>query len=214
MKALADRVQVDPAHVEGTPLGAANADIDHVVHLVDPRERVDAIINLLLLRPDQQTLLFARTRADVARIARELHGAGFAVSSISGEMEQPERNRALADFKRGKLRVLVATDVAARGIDVQDIARVIHAEPPDDADSYTHRSGRTGRAGRKGQSLVLSSPSAASKTAMLLKRARVQFRILTIPTADDIRRATDERLFGELGGRPRGSRRHDDRGHC
>jgi len=212
VRALADRVQVDPAHVEGTPLGAANADIDHVVHLVDPRERVDAIVNLLLSRPDEQTLLFARTRADVARIARELHTAGFAVSSISGEMEQPERNRALAEFKRGKLRVLVATDVAARGIDVQDIARVIHAEPPDDADAYTHRSGRTGRAGRKGQSAVLCSPSALSKTSILLKRARVTFRIEPVPTAEDIVRSRDERSYAELSADdPEGFTGHDDR---
>ena len=212
VRALADRVQVDPAHVEGTPLGAANADIEHVVHLVDPRERVDALVNLLLVRPDEQTLVFARTRVEVARIARELHGAGFAVSSISGEMEQPERNRALADFKRGKLRVLVATDVAARGIDVQDIARVIHADPPDDADSYTHRSGRTGRAGRKGQSAVLSSPSALSKTTLLLKRARVTFRVEPIPTADDIARSRDERLYAELSADdPQGFAGHDDR---
>jgi ATP-dependent RNA helicase DeaD len=212
VKALADKVQSDPAHVEGTPLGAANADIDHVVHLVDPYQRVDAIINLLLACPDQQTLVFARTRADVARVSRELHGAGFAVSSISGEMEQPERNRALADFKRGKLRVLVATDVAARGIDVQDIARVIHAEPPDDPDSYTHRSGRTGRAGRKGQSAVLCSPSALSKTSLLLKRARVQFRIESIPTGADILKSRDERLCSELLAEdPEGFAGHDDR---
>jgi ATP-dependent RNA helicase DeaD len=212
VKALADKVQIEPAHVEGTPLGAANADIDHVVHLVDPYQRVDAIINLLLACPDQQTLVFARTRADVARVARELHQAGFAVSSISGEMEQPERNRALADFKRGKLRVLVATDVAARGIDVQDIARVIHAEPPDDPDSYTHRSGRTGRAGRKGQSAVLCSPSALSKTSLLLKRARVQFRVEPIPTAADIEKGREERLYTELlADDPEGFAGHDDR---
>jgi len=212
VRALANQVQSDPVHVEGTPLGAANADIDHVVHLVDPRERVDAIVNLLLGHPDQQTLVFARTRADVARIDRDLHVAGFAVSSISGEMEQPARNRALSDFKSGKLRVLVATDVAARGIDVQDIARVIHAEPPDDADSYTHRSGRTGRAGRKGESAVLSSPSALGKTSMLLKRARVTFRIEPIPTAEDITRSGDERLYRELlEDDPVGFAGHDDR---
>jgi ATP-dependent RNA helicase DeaD len=198
VRALADKVQNDPAHVEGTPLGAANADIDHVVYLVDPYERVDAIVNLLLHHPDEQTLVFARTRADVARIARDLDGLGFAVSSISGEMEQPARNRALAEFKDGTLRVLVATDVAARGIDVQDITRVIHVEPPDDPDSYTHRSGRTGRAGRKGQSAVLTSPSGLSKTSMLLKRARVKFRIEAIPTPDDIRDAREERLAAEL----------------
>jgi len=145
-------------------------------------------------------------------VARELHQAGFAVSSISGEMEQPERNRALADFKRGKLRVLVATDVAARGIDVQDIARVIHAEPPDDPDSYTHRSGRTGRAGRKGQSAVLCSPSALSKTSLLLKRARVQFRVEPIPTAADIEKGREERLYAELlADDPEGFAGHDDR---
>jgi ATP-dependent RNA helicase DeaD len=212
VQALADRVQTEPAHVQGTPLGAANADIDHVVHLVDPYERVDDMVNLLLQYPDEQRLVFARTRVDVARIARELANSGFAVSSISGEMEQPERNRALADFKRGKLRVLVATDVAARGIDVQDITRVIHAEPPDDADSYTHRSGRTGRAGRKGQSAVLSSPSALGKTTMLLRRARVTFRIEPIPTADDIRRGGEDRVVAELSANdPEGFKGHDER---
>jgi ATP-dependent RNA helicase DeaD len=212
VRSLADRVQVDPARVEGTPLGEANADIDHVVHLIDPRERVDAIINLLLANPEEQTLVFARTRADVARLAKELQQAGFAASSISGEMEQPERNRALADFKRGKLRALVATDVAARGIDVQDIARVIHAEPPDDADSYTHRSGRTGRAGRKGRSSVLVSPSALGRTSILLKRARVTFRLEPIPTAADIGRSRDERTYRELvGDDPEGFAGHGER---
>jgi ATP-dependent RNA helicase DeaD len=212
VRSLADRVQVSPALVEGTPLGKANSDIDHVVHLVDPRERVDAIINLLLAHPDEQTLVFARTRADVARIAKELKEAGFPAGSISGEMEQPERNRALAEFKRGHLRVLVATDVAARGIDVQDIARVIHAEPPDDADSYTHRSGRTGRAGRKGRSSVLVSTSSLGRTSMLLKRARVSFRLEPIPTGDDIRRSRDERYYADLvAADPEGFAGHDER---
>jgi ATP-dependent RNA helicase DeaD len=198
VRALADRVQVDPAHVQGTPLGAANVDIDHVVHLVDPHDRFGAVINLLLAHPDEQTLIFARTRADVARLAKDLQHEGFGVSSLSGEMEQAARNRALGDFKRGKLRVLVATDVAARGIDVQDIARVIHVDPPDDADSYTHRSGRTGRAGRKGQSSVLVSPSGLTRTAALLKRARVSFRIHPVPSADDIRRSADDRTYQAL----------------
>ncbi len=198
VRALADRVQKDPAHVEGTKLGAANTDIEHVVHLVDSRQRLDAIINLLLATPEAQTLVFVRTRADVAHVTRELEHAGFRVSSLSGEMEQPARNRALAAFKRGSLHALVATDVAARGIDVQDIARVIHAEPPSDADAYTHRSGRTGRAGRKGTSSILVTPGALGRTAQLLKRARVRYRLEPIPTAEAIRTTADERLFAEL----------------
>jgi ATP-dependent RNA helicase DeaD len=198
VKSLADRIQTNPAHVEGTPLGAANSDIDHVIHLVDPRDRVNAIVNLLLANPDEQTLVFCRTRADVASFAKQLREAGFGVSSISGEMEQPARNRALADFREGKLRALIATDVAARGIDVQDILRVIHADPPNDADTYTHRSGRTGRAGRKGTSSVLVSPSAVSRTTMVLQRARVAFRIEPIPTRDQILEGRSESAFEDL----------------
>ena len=143
VRALADRVQTNPAHVEGTKLGEANTDIEHVIHLVQPKERVDAIINILLSTPGAAALVFVKTRVEVGAVAEELHSAGFRVSSLSGDMEQPERTRALAAFKRGALDALVATDVAARGIDT-DVARVIHAEPPADADAYTHRSGRTG----------------------------------------------------------------------
>jgi ATP-dependent RNA helicase DeaD len=200
VKALADRVQKDPARVEGTPLGAANADIDHVVHLVRPEQGLAAIINLLLSTPGAQTLIFVRTRADVTDLTAALNEAGFVVAPLSGEMEQAERNRALAAFKRGRLDALVATDVAARGIDVQDIARVIHASPPDDADAYTHRSGRTGRAGRKGTSALLLSPSELRRTSGVLERARVRFRIEPVPARETIAAARDEALYLELTG--------------
>ncbi len=196
--ALADRVQKDPKRIEGTPLGSANRDIDHIVYLVNPRERVDALINVLLHHADEQTLVFARTRADVSEIARELQQAGFASGSLSGEMDQNARNRALAAFKRGDIRALIATDVAARGIDVQDIGRVIQVDPPTDPDTYTHRSGRTGRAGRKGVSAVLVAPAGLRRAAALLQRARVQFRVEPIPTAALIREAQDARWLAEL----------------
>jgi ATP-dependent RNA helicase DeaD len=198
VRALADATQKDPVHVEGTRLGAANADIDHVVHLIEGRQRIDALVNLLLANPDGQTLVFARTRADVAAITRELKGCGFAAMSLSGEMDQTARNRALADFKSGNLRVLVATDVAARGIDVQDIARVVHAEPPLDADSYTHRSGRTGRAGRKGTSSILASLPELARTTFLLRRAGVAYRFEAIPSGDAIRAAANARTAAAL----------------
>ncbi len=198
VRALADATQKDPVHVEGTRLGAANADIDHVVHLIDSRQRMDAIVNLLLANPDGQTLVFARTRADVARVTRELEGCGFAAASLSGEMDQSARNRALNAFKNGDLRVLVATDVAARGIDVQDIARVIHAEPPSDADSYTHRSGRTGRAGRKGTSSILAALPELPRTMYMLQRAGVGHRFEAIPSAESIRAAANDRAAEAL----------------
>jgi len=198
VRALADRVQRDPAHVEGTRLGTANADIDHVLHVVENRQKVDAIVNLLLASPEAQTLVFAHTRSRVGEIAEELAQAGFAVSALSGEMDQSARTRALAAFKRGDLRVLVATDVAARGIDVQDIARVIQVDVPSAADSYTHRSGRTGRAGRKGISSLLVAPAGVEQALRLLGRAGVSHRFEAIPSADAIRRAADERMLAEL----------------
>jgi ATP-dependent RNA helicase DeaD len=196
--ALADRVQQNPKRIEATPLGSANRDIDHIVYLVNPAERVDALINVLLHHADEQTLVFARTRADVGEIASELQQAGFASGSLSGEMDQNARNRALAAFKRGDIRALIATDVAARGIDVQDIARVIQIDPPTDPDTYTHRSGRTGRAGRKGVSALLVAPAGLRRATSLLQRARVKFRIEPIPTAAAIREAQDARWLAEL----------------
>ena len=198
VRALADATQKDAVHVEGTRLGAANADIDHVVYLIEGRQRLDALVNLLLASPDGQTLVFARTRADVATIARELKDCGFAAMSLSGEMDQAARNRALAEFKSGNLRVLVATDAAARGSDVQDIARVVHAEPPLDADSYTHRSGRTGRAGRKGTSVVLAALPELARTTFLLRRAGVAHRFEAIPSADAIRASANARTAAAL----------------
>ncbi len=200
VEALANSVQTNPARVEGTRLGVANVDIDHVMHVLEPRQRLDAVINLLLASPDAQTLIFARTRADVADVAERLSEAGFAVNALSGEMDQRERDRALSSFRNLQQRVLVATDVAARGIDVQDITLVIHLDPPTDPDSYTHRSGRTGRAGRKGRSVLLVAPSAVNRTTMLLKRAKVVARTEAVPSAEQIRAHSDQKFFDALTG--------------
>jgi ATP-dependent RNA helicase DeaD len=201
---LANRVQSDPLRIEATPLGEANADIDHVVHLVEAAQRFDALVNLLLAAPDERTIVFAKTRADVAQIAEELADAGFEVVALSGEMEQRERNRALGAFKHGRVGVLVATDVAARGIDVQDVTRVVHLEPPNDADAYTHRSGRTGRAGKKGRSLVLATLGDLLRVNRVAKLARVPLVFEPVPGPESIRAAEVERLVAELTAEPEG----------
>lgn len=198
VEALANRVQREPARVEATRLGVANVDIEHVMHVLEPRQRLDALINLLLASPEAQTLVFARTRADVSDVAERLSENGFAVTALSGEMDQRERDRALTSFRRADHRILVATDVAARGIDVQDITLVIHLDPPTDPDSYTHRSGRTGRAGRKGRSVLLVAPSAVGKTTMLLKRVKITARTEPVPSAEQIRQSADQKFFDSL----------------
>ncbi len=195
---LADRIQSAPLHLEGTRLGAANADIKHVLYLVDPQERLDALINLLLAHAEARTLVFSKTRAGVNELEGALNDAGFRVAAISGEMAQRERTRALEGFKRGVIRILVATDVAARGIDVSDVSLVLNMEPPTNADDYTHRSGRTGRAGRKGTSAVLVAPRELRRAHAILARANVAFRLLPMPTPASIRQAEDARLIERL----------------
>jgi ATP-dependent RNA helicase DeaD len=195
---LADRFQRDPVHVQGTRLGEAHADIEHVVHLVEPSQRVDALINLLLADEDAKSLVFARTRADVARIAGALSEASFVVRTLSGEMEQPERDRALAAFRQGGVQALIATDVAARGIDVRDIARVIQVEPPTDVETYTHRSGRTGRAGKQGTSVLFVAPSHYRTIARGLERAKIAHSVEPIPRPEAIQRAREEKLVAWL----------------
>jgi ATP-dependent RNA helicase DeaD len=198
VRALADRVQREPAHVEGTRLGAANLDIDHVLHVIDPRETLSAVINLLLSDREAQTLVFARTRAGVAELAQALVRAGLPALAISGELDQAARNRALAAFKGGRESVLVATDVAARGLDVQEVTRVIHVDPPTSADAYTHRAGRTGRAGRKGTSHLLCSLAQVVPVTRLLRAAGIAHRFEAVPSAQALRRAEDDRLFETL----------------
>ena len=201
--ALARRYQrPDAVSVEGTQLGRANTDIAHVIHVVPPSQRLDAVINLLLMNPDEQTLVFVRTRADTSQLAAALSSAGFAAASLSGEMEQRERTRTLDGFRTGSLKVLVATDVAARGIHVEEIGRVIHADAPSDADAYTHRSGRTGRAGKKGTSIVLVAPMMLERARQMVRRARVEPQVLPLPTAESILEAADDRLREKLASPP------------
>jgi len=207
---LANRYQRDPIHVEGTPLGQANEDIDHVMHVVVGEQKIDAVVNLLLASVDEPAIVFARTRADVATITRELSHASFRVVSLSGEMEQPARDRALATFRRGDTRVLVATDVAARGLDIQRVTRIIHFDAPTDADGYTHRSGRTGRAGQKGTSHILVQPSGLGFVKMVLRRAGTKFSVQPIPSAASLLAQRDERLLAELSQENREGERAPD----
>jgi len=124
------------------------------------------------------------------------------VVALSGEMSQPERDRALAVFRRGSARILVATDVAARGLDIQGVTQIIHLEPPTDPDSYVHRSGRTGRAGHKGTSRTLVVPAGLSFVKQLMRRAGIKFQMLPIPTAESLLAAREQSMFLELATQP------------
>ena len=192
---LVARIQRDPVLVRGTDGSTSHADIEHVIHMVHSGDRDNAVINVLLMQPDTTSLLFVKTREGANDVASGLGNMGFSVELLSGEMDQRARTRALASFKEGRVKILVATDVAARGLDVQDIGRVIHVDPPDDPDSYTHRSGRTGRAGRKGESIIIIPPGKRPRVVATLERARAPFVYRPVPTAADVAAANQKRLI-------------------
>lgn len=201
---LANTYQTNAVDVEGTRRGDANSDIAHVVHIVPGSDREAAMINVLLSSPDELTLAFTKTREGASELAHFLQRAGFSASALTGDMEQSERTRALEGFRLGRTRILAATDVAARGIDLPDVTRIIHADPPGDPESYTHRSGRTGRAGRKGQSIMFVPPAEKEKARRLLKRAGIYADLLPIPSPEDVRRAQAGRVSAQLAEEPEG----------
>ena len=190
---LAANYQRDPIAIEGTQLGSANADIDHQGHLVRQNDRYAALVNILLLAGGEKTLVFVERRSDTAEVATKLEADGFTALPLSGELAQSQRARTLEAFRTGRATVLVATDVAARGLDIPDVTTVIQTSPPLDAEVYTHRSGRTGRAGKRGRCVLLSPPNRRYRVNRLLDQAGVDLKWGSVPGADEVRKELDQR---------------------
>ncbi len=190
---LADRFQNRPILVAGQKPGTAHADIEHLAVRIPARGHYAALVNLLLVAGDDRTLVFVRTREDTATLADKLAADGFGALPISGDLAQAQRTRTLAAFKRGAVRTLIATDVAARGLDINEVTMVVHIDPPMDAETYVHRSGRTGRAGQKGKSVMLALKSHEAKLRRIYSQARVQPTWAWPPSPDAVFRRQMER---------------------
>jgi ATP-dependent RNA helicase DeaD len=195
---LARRYTREAARVAATPPEEAHADIEYRAHLVAPREREHAIVNVLRALSPPSALVFRATRESVQHLASSLGERGFDVVAISGEMAQPERTRALKSLRDGRARVLVATDVAARGLDLPGVALVLHGDLPRDVHALQHRSGRTGRAGRKGVAVLLAAPSERFRLDRMLREARIVAAWAPVPPPEEIRARDAERLGAEI----------------
>lgn len=187
IRRLAARYQRDPLVIEGTRLGDAHQDIEHLAHPVRAGDRYAALVNLLLLADGERTLVFVERRNETTELAARLEADGFDALPLSGDLAQNARERTLESFRSGRTSVLVATDVAARGLDVPDIALVVHTAPSLDAQVYTHRSGRTGRAGKRGRSVLLSAPNRRRAVARALSAAGVELAWGPVPGGDEVR---------------------------
>lgn len=190
-------LSLEAVRVTTTGGASQHADIAYEALRVSHDGTEGAIINLLRHSDARNAIVFCNTRATVNRLTARFHNRGFAVVALSGELTQTERSHALQSMRDGRARVCVATDVAARGIDLPGLELVIHADLPTNADTLLHRSGRTGRAGNKGLSALIVPPRARGKAERLLRTARITAEWGLPPSAEDVRARDEERLLSD-----------------
>lgn len=167
---LAQTLLHDPVHIEVAKQGTTAAEINQVLHTVDRRDKKD-VLNKLLTNPSlSSVIVFTRTKHGADSVTRNLAKTGYSVAAIHGNKSQNARQKALKGFRDGTVRILVATDIAARGIDVPGISHVINYELPDEAESYVHRIGRTGRNGAHGEAITLYDASIESARLKAVER--------------------------------------------
>jgi ATP-dependent RNA helicase DeaD len=192
---LAQSFQHDAVRLTVTAANERHADIEYVQVVVRAEEREHAIINTLLLYDDSNTIVFCHTREATKHLAARLGNRGFAVVSLSGELSQSERSAALQAMRDGRARICVATDVAARGIDLPNLGLVIHADVPSNPETLTHRSGRTGRAGRKGTCVLIVPMHRRKAVARTLAAANIRASERGAPTIAEIEQHNHDQLL-------------------
>ena len=196
--ALAKRYQRDALRISTVGEDRGHGDIAYQAVAVSPADIEGAVINLLRLHEAETAMLFCATRDNVRHLHASLTDRGFAAVALSGEHSQNERNAALQALRDRRARVCVATDVAARGIDLPSLSLVIHVELPRDAETLQHRSGRTGRAGNKGVAILIVPFPRRRRVDAMLKGARIAAEWVDVPTPEVIRAADHERLLAQL----------------
>ena len=192
---MAKKYQRNSLRIDVSGTERAHADIEYRAMRVAPNEVELAVVNVLRFVESQSAIVFCNTREHVKHLHATLSERGFSAVNLSGELSQSERNHALQALRDGRARVCVATDVAARGIDLPNLNLVVHADLPSDGETLQHRSGRTGRAGKKGVSVVLVPLSRRRKAEFLFSSARITPTWSGPPQAEDIRKLDQQRML-------------------
>lgn len=183
---IAKKFMHTPVEITVGTRNTGTENVSHEYYLVNARDRYNALKRLADANPDIFSLVFCRTKRDTQKVAEQLIEDGYNAAALHGDLSQSQRDLVMKSFRNHQIQMLVATDVASRGIDVDEITHVINYQLPDEIETYTHRSGRTGRAGRKGVSIVIVSKSEVRKIKAIEKIIQRQFIPKEIPSGMEI----------------------------
>lgn len=183
---LAQRYLRNPERVTIEAAAHTVPQIRQVYYEVSPSQKVDALTRILDMETPGPTIIFCRTRKDADEVGEHLRGRGYGAESLHGDMSQAERDRVMRRFRSGQSDLLVATDVAARGLDIETVTHVVNYDIPWDVEAYTHRIGRTGRAGREGDAITLVSPRERRQLKIIERSIGARIQPVRLPTAADI----------------------------
>ncbi len=187
-----------PTEITVGKVNTGNKNIDHQYYITNAQHRYEALKRLIDFNPDIYGIIFTRTKADAQAIAEKLTREGYDIDALHGDLTQQQRDKVMGDFRDKTLQLLIATDVAARGIDVKDITHVINYELPDDVEVYTHRSGRTGRAGNTGICMSIIHSRESGKLRQIERIVQAPFHKLEIPSGKDVCRKQFFRFMDNL----------------
>ncbi|HMQ00211.1 MAG TPA: DEAD/DEAH box helicase, partial [Cyclobacteriaceae bacterium] len=186
VRAIANNYMSDPEELTVGEKNTGNVNIEHQYVMVPEKDKYLALKRILDVNPDIFGLIFCRTRIDTQKVAEMLMKDGYNADALHGDLTQQQRDRVMMKFRQKSLQILVATDVAARGIDVENISHVIHMNIPDEMEFYTHRSGRTARAGKKGVSIAMINPREVGKLKQIEKSLKSQFIRVMVPNGQEV----------------------------
>ncbi len=186
IKKIANRYMNNPFEIEIGRRNSGSDDVSHICYMVHARDRYLALKRIVDYHPDIYGIIFCRTRRETQEVADHLVKDGYNAESLHGDLSQPQRNAVMNKFRNKNTTLLVATDVAARGLDVDNLTHIINYSLPDESDLYTHRSGRTGRAGRKGISIVISNLKENIRLQLIEDQIGKEFKHLPVPDGKEI----------------------------
>lgn len=198
IRKLAEKILKDPATVAITKGESTNKLITQLYYVVEDHERDDALVRLIDYKNPTKCIIFCRMKKEVDRLATHMTSQGFKVGSLHGDMEQRQRETTIRAFKQGSVDIFIATDVAARGLDVNDVSHVFNYHLPFDSESYVHRIGRTGRGGKSGEAITLVSPSEIRTIKRIEKDVGTQMVTQSIPSRSEVQSSKQDELVAAV----------------